>query len=142
MLKLKSSQMPKSATPPIDMTPMIDMVFQLLIFFLLTSIFAAQPILDLALPPAKHAQAQEEKKEVHLVLKKEGKVFIGEEEIAMGLLPQVLKEKMGAGDKKTLFLSADQEVPFRFFVRVLDMAKGLGLSDLAILTQPAEDRSE
>ena len=40
-----------------DLTPMIDVVFQLLIFFMVTAVFAITPGLDIKLPEAEEAQA-------------------------------------------------------------------------------------
>ena len=40
-----------------DLTPMIDVVFQLLIFFMVTAVFAVTPGLDIKLPEAEEAQA-------------------------------------------------------------------------------------
>jgi len=136
MLRLKSSRTETGATPSIDMTPMIDMVFQLLIFFMLTSIFASQPVLDLALPKAEHAKADDQKEEVHLFIDREGALFVDQAPVLKEALRAVLKEKLEGGSKKTLLLSADQSAPFRFFVHVLDVTQGLGLRDLAIVTEP------
>ena len=41
----------------INLTPMIDVVFQLLIFFMVTAVFAITPGLDIKLPEADTAQA-------------------------------------------------------------------------------------
>ena len=45
-----------------DLTPMIDVVFQLLIFFMVTAVFAITPGLDIKLPEAEEAQAPEKSK--------------------------------------------------------------------------------
>lgn len=142
MLKIKSSQTMNRSGPSIDMTPMIDMVFQLLIFFLLTSIFAAQPVLDLTLPAAEHARDKEENKKFHLYLNKGGKIFIDQEEVSVEDLSKALKEKMEAAGEKALLLSADEEVPFRSIVRVLDVVKGLEILNLAIVTRPIKGESK
>ena len=94
MLRLKSSRTDAGSTPFIDMTPMIDMVFQLLIFFLLTSIFAAQPALDLTLPSAEHAKEEAREESVHLFIQKEGTIFIDEEEISLEGLGAALQALM------------------------------------------------
>lgn len=140
MLRLKSSKALKGGASLIDMTPMIDIVFQLLIFFLLTSIFASQPTLDLVLPRADHAQVREEKKEIHLFIQRGGEVFVDREEVPLGKLRSALEQKIGEDRKRPLFLSADQDIPFQVFISVLDTIQGLGLSDLAVLTQPGEVR--
>lgn len=136
MLRLRSSQREKEFTPSIDMTPMIDMVFQLLIFFLLTSIFASRPVLDLVLPEAEHAKAGGEREEVRLFSDREGTLFVDQAAVPKEGLRAVLEKKLESGPKKTVFLSADRSAPFRFFVHVIDVTQGLGLQDLAIVTEP------
>lgn len=140
MLKLKSSEALKSGTSFIDMTPMIDIVFQLLIFFLLTSIFASQPALDLVLPQAEHAQVREDKKEIRLSIRKGGEIFLDREAVPPGGLRAALEARVGEDRKNPVLVSADQDIPFQVFVDVIDTLQGLGLSDVALLTQPGEGR--
>lgn len=142
MLRLRRSQTARESVPSIDMTPMIDMVFQLLIFFLLTSIFASQPVLDLTLPKAEHAKAEDHKEEVRLFIDREGALFVDQQSVPKEALSAVLKEKLERGPKRTLLLSADQAAPFRLFVHVLDVTQGLGLQDLAIVTEPPGSRAD
>ncbi|MFQ5949554.1 MAG: ExbD/TolR family protein [Nitrospiria bacterium] len=140
MLRLKSGQQHTGSPPIINMTPMIDMVFLLLIFFLLTSIFVSRPVLDLTIPEAANSTTQEKGKEIRLFIRRGGEIEIDREEIALENLATVLRTKVERDQKKTLFLSADQDIPFRLFVRVLDVAQGLDLSDLAIVTQSPEGK--
>lgn len=141
MFRIKRSGEEEAATG-IDMTPMIDMVFQLLIFFMLTSIIAARPVLDLVLPRADQAKPKEDKEEIHLFLRKGGEIFIDEAPVTRQDLPEVLKGRIEGGKTKTLFLSADGQVQFHHFVDLLDLAKGLGVPDLAIVTRSADGESE
>ncbi|NKE73545.1 ExbD/TolR family protein [Candidatus Manganitrophus noduliformans] len=136
MLRLKSSRTDAGSTPFIDMTPMIDMVFQLLIFFLLTSIFAAQPALDLTLPSAEHAKEEAREESVHLFIQKEGTIFIDEEEISLEGLGAALQAKVEADRKRPILLSADREAPFQRFVDVLDVVRHHNHSNLTVLTRP------
>ncbi|MFY9269837.1 MAG: biopolymer transporter ExbD [Candidatus Manganitrophaceae bacterium] len=141
MLRLKSRRTVSGSGPAIDMTPMIDMVFQLLIFFLLTSIFASQPVLDLVLPEAGNTRAPDERKEIALFLQKNGSIMIDRDEVSPEALRAVLEKRMGENRDIPVLLSADRDVPFQRFVTVLDALQGLGLPNLTILTQPREDGS-
>lgn len=138
MLRLKSSRTDADAAPSLDMTPMIDMVFQLLIFFLLTSIFAAQPALDLTLPSAEHAKEKAQEEGMHLFIQKEGKIFIDEREVSLEGVAAVLSASVEADRRRPVLLSADREAPFQRFVDILDVVQRLHLSNLAILTGPKD----
>ena len=143
MLRLKSSRTETGATPSIDMTPMIDMVFQLLIFFMLTSIFASQPVLEMVLPSADHTKTHDPEGPIRLAIQKEGRIFVDQEEVPMRGLRSALTRRMEEGRKKAVLLSADQDVPFQAFVNVLDVTRDMGLLDLAIVTRkPESNRGE
>lgn len=135
MLRLTSPQITGRVTHLIDMTPMIDMVFLLLIFFLLTSIFAGQQVLDLVLPEAGHARDPIIVNEMHITIQKEGRVFVDKREVAIAELESTLRGHSLENQHKTVFLSADKETPFHIFVKVLDTLQGMGLPDLNIVTQ-------
>lgn len=135
MLRLKSAKAGSDHPSSIDMTPMIDMVFQLLIFFLLTSIFASQTALDLILPSAEQAKASDPKKKIDVLIRKEGTILIDLQEVSLERLQAALQEKSADDPKIPVVLSADREAPFQRFVDVLDAVRALGLSNLAIVTR-------
>ena len=60
-----------------DLTPMIDVVFQLLIFFMVTAVFAITPGLDIKLPEAEEAQAPD-KENLFIVVDQDGKRYMNE----------------------------------------------------------------
>lgn len=138
MLRLKSTKTGSEHPSSIDMTPMIDMVFQLLIFFLLTSIFASQTVLDLTLPSAEQATKSGPNKKIDILIRKEGTILIDLQMVSLERLQAALQEKSANDSKIPVVLSADQEAPFQRFVDVLDAVRALGLSNLAIVTRPEE----
>lgn len=121
--------------PSINLTPMLDVVFLLLIFFLLTSIAVTQPVLNLSLPTAVHAEKGEEGDAVQVVIRKGGSIEIDQETIALKALETTLQQKVGDHPEKKIVISADREAPFGLFVRLLDTAQGLNLKNMAILTR-------
>lgn len=137
MLRLRSSPNRTKPAPVTDMTPMIDMVFQLLIFFLLTSIFAARPVLDITLPKAEQSERRERGRELYLRIHRGGALELDGIAIRREELKGALRAKLN-GRKRTLLLIVDQEVPFQRFVDAVDIAHGLELSDLAIVTRLSE----
>lgn len=138
MFRLRPPARSMSQTGHFDMTPMIDMVFLLLIFFLLTSVFSQQQVLDLALPTAAQARPEEKTDVIRLAIQKEGRIFVEEQEIPLAALTEVLLQKRKGEEKTTVFLSADRTVTFQVLIQVLDQLQGAGLSDLSIVTQTGE----
>jgi len=142
MLQLKSARAKTGGIPSIDMTPMIDMVFQVLIFFMLTSIFVSSPVLDLTLPVARSSRDVTEDDAVHLFVDRSGGLFVDDVTIPEAALRDVLKAKLEKGSQKRLLLSADRSAPFGFFVHVMDVTQGLGVQDLALETAPPDSEAD
>jgi len=139
MLRLKSSWHQAGSAPSINMTPMVDMVFLLLIFFLLTSMAITQPLLNLTLPKASHAEKSSGGEGLQILIRKSGNVEVDQEPIAIDHLETRLKQKVTGNREKKIFLSADENAPFGLFVQVLDILQGLKLNKLSILTESEKD---
>jgi biopolymer transport protein ExbD len=116
-----------------DLTPMLDVVFLLLIFFLLTSIFA-RPTLPLRLPEAETARVAEESP-VRVVLGAGGAVQVNEREIDGGGLAETLARLLGESTRKEISLSSDRHVPFGSVVEVMDLAKKSGAETISVVTE-------
>ena len=124
--------------PVINVTPLIDVLFLLLIFFMVSSTFREDMVIDITLPKAESAVAQEiTAKEITVdrngVAYFEGSV-VSEQELREAL-GAVLEEDPGA----TLILRADHGANFGSVLRVIDIARDLNASNLIIPTDPLEE---
>ncbi len=134
MLRLKSARPASDASPSINLTPMLDAVFLILIFFLLTSIIAAKPVIKLDLPQSESSQALPIKNQVQVVIQKDGTIEIDERPVSLNELEGMLQQKMGGNTEEKLLISADKAAPFGQFIKVLDVVKRLNIDNLEILT--------
>ncbi|MHB1397442.1 MAG: ExbD/TolR family protein [Trichloromonadaceae bacterium] len=117
----------------LDLTPMLDVVFLLLIFFMLTSIFA-KPLLPLDLPEAATGQVATEP-EVTVSIGRDGTVYINEDEILPGQLVQLLTGLFAGKVERAISLRADQGVPFGQVVEIMDLAKQAGAENISVVTE-------
>jgi biopolymer transport protein ExbD len=117
----------------LDLTPMIDVVFLLLIFFMLTSIFA-KPMLPLNLPKAETGQVAEEPK-VTISLLQDGTMRLDDQPVELAGLTAALAVRFGQSASRELSLRADQGVPFGQVVKVMDLAKQAGAEEIAVVTE-------
>lgn len=120
----------------LDLTPMIDVVFLLLIFFMLTSIFA-KPMLPLNLPKAETGQVAEEP-QVTVSLLQDGTMRLDDQPIELAGLAAALAGRFGQSGPRELSLRADQGVPFGRVVKVMDLAKQAGAEEIAVVTERAQ----
>ncbi|MBZ0157130.1 MAG: biopolymer transporter ExbD [Alphaproteobacteria bacterium] len=116
-----------------DLTPMIDVVFLLLIFFLLTSIFA-KPSLPLDLPESETASVANNP-EVSVAIKKDGSVLLNGHPVGLEKLPGMLSEEYGNGKAKDISLVSDKDVPFGRVVEIMDIAKKAGAENIVVLAE-------
>jgi biopolymer transport protein ExbD len=125
----------KREVPRVDLTPMVDVVFLLLIFFMISTTFVVTPGISVKLPESSSQQRKQEVKEVKVYLSKDGRIFLGEEEIKQDDLRRRLKAYGDRTRTMTFLLLADKEALHGKVVALMDLAKETGFDKLAIATE-------
>ena len=119
-----------------DLTPMIDVVFQLLIFFMVTAVFAITPGLDIKLPEAEEAQAPE-KENLFIVVDQDGNMKLNHQSVTFANLKDKLQEKRSLLDNTTLIIiQGDERATHGQIVQIMDIARQVGVVDQIIATEP------
>tara|TARA_Y100000588_G_C14165814_1_gene886825 strand:+ start:171 stop:578 length:408 start_codon:yes stop_codon:yes gene_type:complete len=126
----------KREDPETDLTPMIDVVFQLLIFFMVTAVFAITPGLDIKLPEAEEAQAPE-KENLFIVVDQDGNMKLNHEQVTFGNLKEKLEGKRKLLDNTTMIIiQGDERSTHGQIVNIMDIARQVGIVDQVIATEP------
>lgn len=115
----------------VDLTPLIDCVFQLLIFFMVTTAFIHARGLDVDLPASSQATEQQEKKDINIIIERDGRIEIGGEEVPSGALGARIRRAMEESRNDNVIIQADREVAQFRVVEVVDAAKGVGVKGIA-----------
>jgi biopolymer transport protein ExbD len=115
-----------------DMTPLIDVVFQLLIFFMLTSSFIAQPGIKINLPKAVTSEVVQEAKNATITLTKENLLYFNEKLISESELKEKLTQAAKA--RKTMLIKADRGTPLGKVVGIWDLCRDSGITQINIAT--------
>lgn len=127
MRKIRQRKIPLS----LEIAPLVDVVLLLLIFFLLT--FSPRTTsMNLDLPEAEGESAQKEV--IAILINEEGRVFVGGKEMDFDALFFFLKEKLSRSQIKEVELVADQHVPLKIPVQVMDVCKKAGAEGISIAT--------
>lgn len=122
----------------INMTPMIDVVFQLLIFFMVTAVFAITPGLDIKLPEAEESETPE-KENLFVVIDQDGAMKLNHKSVTFANLKEEIMDKRKLLDNTTIIIiQADEKVFHGVVVKVMDIAKQAGIVDLVVATEPKE----
>jgi len=116
-----------------DLAPLIDVVFQLLVFFMLTSTFA-QPAMKLILPKATVTDLAQ-KETIVISIDKQGEIFLNNRPTTFDSLKSDLQEVIKKYDDPSVHVKGDRDMPYKFFVQVMDVAKQAGATHVLIVHQ-------
>ena len=115
-------------------TSLIDIVFLLLIYFLLTTNFMVDEGIKIKLPKA-NATSPQTQKEITIVVDKQGKAFLENQEVPLNELFTVLKERLQGKQDGLVVIKADRAIILNKAVRVMDVAKAAGAGRLVLATE-------
>ncbi len=119
----------------LNITPLIDVVFLLLIFFMLTSAFAAKSGIKISLPKAASAK-QQDADTITLLIDNSRTIYINGRKISFAELQERVSGLISAGAKRQLILiKADRHIDLGFAVKVIDMAKEADAGGVIISTE-------
>jgi biopolymer transport protein TolR len=127
---------PQKSLSEINVTSLVDVTLVLLIIFMITS-----PLMQMGLQvnlPKASAKAVETKGNLVVTVRKDATISVGDKVIALAALPGELDQALKAG-KKGVLIRADRAVPYGAVVKVLDLARKTGISDVGLITELDED---
>ena len=120
-----------------DMTPLIDCVFLLLIFFMVTTVFLHTKGLEVDMPAQSEA-TEEKKKDINVLLDRDGKIQIKGEDVAPAALAAQLVTAMEEANNENIIIQADGECAQKHVVFVVDRAKEVGVEGIAFVREREE----
>ncbi|MEX0322178.1 MAG: ExbD/TolR family protein [Puniceicoccaceae bacterium] len=118
----------------INISPLIDMVFILLIFFIVTTVFVEETGVEVTKPQAA-SQIQLEKNSILIAITANNNVVYGGRDIGVNGVRSVVKRLIQDDPKMPVIIQADENVPTRILVRVIDEAKLAGANSVNISTE-------
>jgi len=115
----------------INITPLVDIFLVLLIIFMITSSVADQTSIPVNLPKAAHA-GSEAPKASGLLVDKDHRLFLDGELMDSARVADLLKAAVAADGEHQVLLGADQDLPYREVVQVIDLIRGAGVRKYAL----------
>ena len=120
----------------INMIPFIDIVLVLLIIFMVTAP-VIQSGIEVNVPKTQVVREIAEEKLI-VSIDKEQKLYLQNDPVNVNQLGDKIREKLLDPTRQSVYLRADQSVPFQTFATVLDHLKQAGIENVSIVTQPLE----
>lgn len=121
----------------INVTPLVDVVLVLLIIFMLTAPILQSGI-EVNVPKTKTVKEITEERLV-LTIDRQQRVFLGNDAIKVLAIPDTLRRKVRDPQHQSIFIRADENVPFGAFATVMDAVKQAGITNVSIVTQPLNE---
>lgn len=121
----------------INITPLTDVILVLLIIFMVATPLVFQSSIKISLPKSK--TIEEPPLELTISIDASGKAFLENKQYSLNLDLELLKFELTSrlkGKKNaTLLIRGDKEVQYDFVIKVMDLATGLGVKNIVLLTE-------
>ncbi len=118
----------------INVTPFVDVVLVLLIIFMLTAPIIQSGI-EVEVPKTRTVKEITEERIV-ISIDRQQKVFLGNAAVNINEIPTRLREHVLSPERQSIYIRADENVPFGAFATVMDAVKQAGITNVSIVTQP------
>jgi len=127
----------ESSLSEINVTPFVDVVLVLLIIFMLTAPILQSGI-DVSVPKTKTVKEISEEK-LEITIDRTQRVYLGNDPVNINEIGAKLRQKVRDPEQESVYVRADENVPFGAFATVMDAIKSAGINKVSIVTQPLNE---
>ena len=128
-----------SAEP--NVVPLCDVLLVLLIIFMVVTPLVQKGV-DVRLPDALNTINQPENPEVVLSIKKDGTMYVNQDQATMDNLQTLLEDAFMSATDKKLYLRADKELEYGKIVDIIEILKDSGVDIVGIITEKKTTKSD
>ena len=116
-----------------ELTPLVDVVFQLIIFFMVSTVFVEfTQQMDIETPEVKGTLAQDQIKRLTIEITRDEKIFLEGKELALDQIPEHLAGQSNAG---SVLIRADKRLPYGIVMQVMQICRSAGMTDIRTTVQ-------
>lgn len=121
----------------IEIIPLIDIIFFLLATFVMVSLsMVKNKAIPVNLPAASTGAPQEREDSATVSINAAGDLFFNKQPVDAPHLEDALKQLLAQNPDSRIFINGDTKAEFGKAIAVLDEARKLGITKVAIETQP------
>ena len=132
------SKTTQSTLSEINMVPFIDVVLVLLIIFMITAPILQSGI-EVDVPKTKTVKEINELRLI-ITIDKNQLVYLADVPVNINQLGSKVKAQLKK-PQDSVFLRADETIPFGTFAKVIDALRQSGVSNISIVTEPLSERA-
>ena len=117
----------------INVTPLVDVMLVLLIIFMVTAplLTAGVPV---ELPDSRANALEQEADQVEISIDREGYIYIGDQPVEVGGLPEALAALPSTGEKPQVTLRADRALDYGRVMAVMGELNRSGFNSISLVT--------
>ncbi len=130
-MKFEVSKKPIAA---FSFSSLTDIVLLLLIFFLLTSQFVINNVVQVHLPKTEN-EAKSSTSPLVVSITKTAEIYFMGKKTSLAELPASIEKKIKQKKDENILIQADKDVSLDAVIKVIDIAKGLGVDKFTIQTE-------
>ncbi len=123
----------RTSLADINITPLVDVVLVLLIIFMIT-----EPVLQSGIQvnvPKTRTVHEITQQRMMVTIDANQNIYLNDKPINIHALTNRLRSSPDP-TRQTIYLAADQTIPFGVFCTVMDAVKRAGITNVSIITQP------
>jgi len=116
-----------------ELTPLVDVVFQLVIFFMVSSVFVTYARqVNIELPKAAGKPAAEQVSRNTIEITQAQKIFLNGKELSLDALAGQLQAVSAA---HAVVIRADKRLPYGLVMRVMEICESAGMTEIRTAVQ-------
>jgi biopolymer transport protein ExbD len=116
-----------------DLTPLVDVVFQLIIFFMVSTVFIEfSQQMDIETPEVEGSLAQDQIKRLTIEITRDEKIFLDGKELVLENIPEHLP---GQSNTRSVLIRADKRLPYGIVMQVMQICRSAGINDIRTTVQ-------
>ena len=122
-----------------NVVPLCDVLLVLLIIFMVVTPLVQKGV-DVRLPEALNTLNMPENPEVVLAIKKDGTMYVNEDQATEETLQTLLEDAFMTATEKKLYLRADQDLEYGKIVDIIGILKDAGVEIVGIITEKKAEK--
>jgi biopolymer transport protein TolR len=130
----------RAAMSDINVTPLVDVMLVLLIIFMVTAPMMQEGVtVDLPrVQDGKPVPKDHQSQEIVIAVQPSGKIYLNDVAVQESELTQKVADSTKNNPSRSVYLRADQAVPYGLVARIMTALQGAGVTNLNLITKPMQ----
>ena len=116
----------------INIVPLVDVLTVLIFFFLMTTQFRQDDVLNISVPEMRTAGQSRVQDNIIIAVNAEGQLFLNEQRISWEEMQSALRVAGSVNPNQTILLVADEESALRHVTNIIDISRENGLNRIRL----------